>query len=221
MGFGDFEAQLREQWNAAQSGDRSRMKAMVEEFAVPELEPLAQFIDSDVVNDSYFRRTAEIEVRFPGRLDHGPLALVLPTFDLLVVPSVLAEAFGMVGAEAAACGVLPIVPNHSGIAEVGAALEDTLDRPGLLTFDHRKPIEGIAQAIDEVLAIPIAERQEMGRAAAAVVADGCTRASRARRPGEHPVALSRASTRLPARDGEIAAAAVHARRSRRPRGDRR
>ena len=168
VGFGDFEPQLEELWNAAQSGDRSRMKAMVEEYSVPELEPLSRFIDSDVVNDSYFRRTAEIEVRFPGRLEHGPLALVLPTFDLLVVPSVLAEAFGMVGAEAAACGVLPIVPNHSGIAEVGAALEDALDRPGLLTFDHRKPIEGIAQAIDAVLAIPIAERQEMGWAVAAV-----------------------------------------------------
>lgn len=168
VGFGDFEPQLRDLWAATKSGDRSRMKAIVDEHDVPELEPLARFIESGVVNDSYFRRTSEIEVRFPGRLEHGPLALVLPTFDLLVVPSVLAEAFGMVGAEAAACGVLPIVPNHSGIAEVGAALEGALDRPGLLTFDHRKPIEGIAQAIDEVLAIPIAERQEMGRVAAAV-----------------------------------------------------
>jgi glycosyltransferase involved in cell wall biosynthesis len=168
VGFGDFEPQLQALWAAAESGDRSHMKAVVDEFDVPELEPLSRFIDSDAVNKSYFRRTSEIEVRFPGRLEHGPLALVLPTFDLLVVPSVLAEAFGMVGAEAAACGVLPIVPNHSGIAEVGGALEGALDRPGLLTFDHRKPIEGIAQAIDGVLAIPIQERQEMGRAAAAV-----------------------------------------------------
>jgi glycosyltransferase involved in cell wall biosynthesis len=168
VGFGDFEPQLRDLWAAAESGDRSRMNAIIEECDAPELEPLSRFIESDVVNDSYFRRTSEVGVRFPGRLEHGPLALVLPTFDLLVVPSVLAEAFGMVGGEAAACGVLPIVPNHSGIAEVGAALEGALDRPGLLTFDHRKPIEGIAQAIDEVLAIPIAERQEMGQAAATV-----------------------------------------------------
>jgi glycosyltransferase involved in cell wall biosynthesis len=171
VGFGDFEARLRELWAAAESGDRSQLKAIVEENEEPELEPLSQFIDSEVVDESYFRRMSEIEVRFPGRLEHGPLALVLPTFDLLVVPSVLAEAFGMVGAEAAACGVLPIVPNHSGIAEVGAALEGTLDRPGLLTFDHRTPIEGIAHAIDEVLAIPFAERQEMGLAAAALARD--------------------------------------------------
>jgi glycosyltransferase involved in cell wall biosynthesis len=168
VGFGDFESQLRALWAAAQSGDRVQMKAVADGHGAPELEPLARFIDSEGVNDSYFSRTSEIEVEFPGRLEHGPLSLVLPTFDLLVVPSVLAEAFGMVGAEAAACGVLPIVPNHSGIAEVGTALENALARRGLLTFDHRTPIEGIGRAIDEVLSIPIAQRREMGRTVAAV-----------------------------------------------------
>lgn len=74
----------------------------------------------------------------------------------------------MVAAEAAACGVLPIVPDHSGIAEAGAAVEEALGAPGLLTFDASDPIEGIARAVERVLAIPFDERQEMGRAAAAL-----------------------------------------------------
>jgi glycosyltransferase involved in cell wall biosynthesis len=168
VGFGDFEPQLRALWAAAQSGDRAAMKAIVEEHDDPALERLARFLESSLLDDIYFRRVSEIEARFPGRLEHGPLSLVLPTFDLLVVPSVLAEAFGMVAAEAAACGVLPIVPNHSGIAEVGAALEAALDRPGLLTFDHSAPVEGIAASIDEILAIPAPERREMGLTAAEV-----------------------------------------------------
>ena len=34
------------------------------------------------------------------------------------MPSTFPEAFGMVAAEAAACGALPVVARHSGLAEV-------------------------------------------------------------------------------------------------------
>jgi glycosyltransferase involved in cell wall biosynthesis len=53
-----------------------------------------------------------------GRLDHEELADVLPACEALVVPSTFPEAFGMVAAEAAACGVLPVSAHHSGLAEV-------------------------------------------------------------------------------------------------------
>jgi glycosyltransferase involved in cell wall biosynthesis len=39
-----------------------------------------------------------------------------------VVPSTFPEAFGMVAAEAAACGALPVSAAHSGLAEVTATL---------------------------------------------------------------------------------------------------
>ncbi len=55
-------------------------------------------------------------------MDHEQLQLLVPLADAVVVPSVLPEAFGMVAAEAAACGVLPIVADHSGLAEVAAGL---------------------------------------------------------------------------------------------------
>jgi glycosyltransferase involved in cell wall biosynthesis len=57
-----------------------------------------------------------------GRLDHDELTELLPACDALVVPSTFPEAFGMVAAEAAACGALPISSAHSGLAEVSDAL---------------------------------------------------------------------------------------------------
>ena len=57
-----------------------------------------------------------------GRLDHEELAELLPACEALVVPSTFPESFGMVAAEAAACGVLPISAAHSGLAEVSDAL---------------------------------------------------------------------------------------------------
>jgi glycosyltransferase involved in cell wall biosynthesis len=61
-------------------------------------------------------------VLFTGRLDHGELTDLLPACEALVVPSTFPEAFGMVAAEAAACGALPISAAHSGLAEVSGAL---------------------------------------------------------------------------------------------------
>jgi glycosyltransferase involved in cell wall biosynthesis len=57
-----------------------------------------------------------------GRLEHDELAAVLPACEALVVPSTFPEAFGMVAAEAAACGALPVSAAHSGLAEVSEAL---------------------------------------------------------------------------------------------------
>ena len=53
------------------------------------------------------------------------------------MPSTFPEAFGMVAAEAAACGALPLSANHSGMAEVTATLAPAVPeelRP-LLSFD--------------------------------------------------------------------------------------
>jgi glycosyltransferase involved in cell wall biosynthesis len=61
-------------------------------------------------------------VVFTGRLDHDELAELLPACEALVVPSTFPEAFGMVAAEAAACGALPLSAAHSGLAEVSDAL---------------------------------------------------------------------------------------------------
>ena len=57
-----------------------------------------------------------------GRLDHEELIDLLPACEALVVPSTFPESFGMVAAEGAACGALPVSAAHSGLAEVSAVL---------------------------------------------------------------------------------------------------
>jgi glycosyltransferase involved in cell wall biosynthesis len=71
-----------------------------------------------------------------GRLDHEELADLLPACEAMVVPSTFPEAFGMVAAEAAACGALPVSAAHSGLAEVSDALARAVPEQvaGLLSF---------------------------------------------------------------------------------------
>ena len=61
-----------------------------------------------------------------GRLDHEELAELLPACEALVVPSTFPEAFGMVAAEGAACGALPVSAAHSGLLEVSEALAEAI-----------------------------------------------------------------------------------------------
>ena len=67
-------------------------------------------------------RRAFERVHFTGRLEHDDLPALLANSSAQVVPSTFPEAFGMVAAEAAACGVLPVVAGHSGMAEVARSL---------------------------------------------------------------------------------------------------
>jgi glycosyltransferase involved in cell wall biosynthesis len=61
-------------------------------------------------------------VLFTGPLEHRHLAHLWPLAHVSVVPSIFPEAFGMVAAEAASCGSLPLVAHHSGLAEIAAGL---------------------------------------------------------------------------------------------------
>ena len=69
------------------------------------------------------------KVLFTGPLEHRHLVHLLPLADVAVVPSIFPEAFGMVAAEAAASGCLPLVARHSGLAEIAAGLEAAYPEP--------------------------------------------------------------------------------------------
>ena len=101
-------------------------------------------------------------VRFAGRLEHDEVADVAPAADALVFPSTFPEAFGMVAAEAAAAGVLPVGAAHSGIAEVSRELAAALpdDAAPLVSFALGDgAVEAIAERLDRlVLAAGEAER---------------------------------------------------------------
>jgi glycosyltransferase involved in cell wall biosynthesis len=166
VGFGGDEGQLRALWAALHEGDRGEATRIASEGDIGAHTSLREFIGAQP--QSYFDRAQRIEVSFPGRVDHGPLSKVLPTFDVLVAPSVVPEAFGMVAAEAAACGVLPVVPGHSGIGEAGAVLEEALGLEGTLVFDPADPIAGIAASVNAILAMPPEQRRHKGAEATAL-----------------------------------------------------
>jgi glycosyltransferase involved in cell wall biosynthesis len=71
---------------------------------------------------SELERTAPERTLFTGPLEHRHLAQLIPLTDVTVVPSIFPEAFGMVAAEAAAAGSLPLVAYHSGLAEIAAGV---------------------------------------------------------------------------------------------------
>jgi glycosyltransferase involved in cell wall biosynthesis len=116
-------------------------------------------------------------IHFTGRLEHDDLPALLPAFEAQVMPSTFPEAFGMVAAEAAACGVLPLSAGHSGMAEVTAMLAPSLPeelRP-LLSFDvGPTAVDQIAEKLVAWLTLDPAERE---RARSALAAEAARRYS--------------------------------------------
>jgi glycosyltransferase involved in cell wall biosynthesis len=97
-------------------------------------------------------------VTFTGRLDHR-YASVVAALDVLVVPSVMHEAFGMVAAEGAGAGAIPLVARHSGLAEVSTSLEEVAGRPGFFSYEPGPGASRrIAGGIDRILELPPPER---------------------------------------------------------------
>ena len=133
VGFGAYEDGSRRLVAALAAGDLGEVQALAERGHELEGGPrgsltfAASFIASlrgSAQRDPYLRGAAAMSdrVAFTGRLEHDELAIVLPLCAAMVVPSTFPEAFGMVAAEAAASGVLPISAAHSGLAEVSRTL---------------------------------------------------------------------------------------------------
>ena len=112
---------------------------------------------------------------FTGRLDHRFAPYALAAMDVLVVPSVVPEAFGLVAAEGAAAGALPLVTRAAGLEEVALALEEAAGRPGLFSFEPGPGAPArIAEGIARILTIPRAERLRTRDAVSSYVADTWT-----------------------------------------------
>lgn len=89
-----------------------------------ELRHLDAFLDAGGADAAYLAGARDLphSVTRTGRLEHYELAPLLSACTAQVVPSTFPEAYGMVVAEAAAAGALPIVAAHSGLDEVAATL---------------------------------------------------------------------------------------------------
>ena len=134
VGFGAYRDGLERLLAALRSGDIQQAREIAIAGRALEGEPspsqplryLLAFLSGlrGEARARYLRaaRALEQQVVFSGRLEHDELAELLPACAAVVVPSTFPEAFGMVAAEAAACGALPVSAAHSGLAEVSGVL---------------------------------------------------------------------------------------------------
>ncbi len=177
VGFGAYRDGVERLIGALADGDLDAVAALAAEGRAAEGGPQAPLVhlqaffdglDSDA-RSRYLAAARGLRERIvlTGRLDHEELVDLLPACEAQVVPSTFPEAFGMVAAEAAACGALPVCSAHSGLAEVAGALADAVPAPvrSWLSFPVGPgAVEAIAQRLVAWLAAP-ADVREAARAA--------------------------------------------------------
>ena len=179
VGFGTYREALERFVDALRARD---LDALVEiaargrelEGGPPgELRYLSAFLDT--VDDAWLEAAPDAagRIHFTGRLEHDDLPLLLPACEAQVMPSTFPESFGMVAAEAAACGALPLSANHSGMAEVTATLRPALPERlrHLMSFDVGPgAVDEIGAKLVEWLELDPAERDAARSALAAEAA---------------------------------------------------
>jgi len=168
-GYGEYEDGLRRLLAALDSGNLddahevARLGRGLEGGSAEPLPILSAFLAD--LPDGYLDAASGIadSIEFIGRLEHDEVAELLPEAEALVMPSTFPEAFGMVAAEAAACGVLPVSAGHSGMLEVSRKLAKTLpsEPAELVSFPVEEgAVEAIADRLNRWFELPEDERAE-------------------------------------------------------------
>jgi len=178
VGFGAFEPGLRALIEALGSGDldaagevAARGRAYEGAEAVP-LPILSAFLADPPDGYAEAARDAGGSMLIGGRLEHDEVADVMPAADAFAMPSTFPEAFGMVPAESAACGVPAVSADHSGMREVVQHLAGAIDPDlaPLLGFTVGPgAVTELAERLGGWLALDPARRREAGLALAARV----------------------------------------------------
>jgi glycosyltransferase involved in cell wall biosynthesis len=168
VGFGGLATVLRAVWDGLAAGDLAPLRELAErgrelEDAEPRrLRMLSAFLDRLPAGYEDIAREAAGSVEFSGRLEHDEVAVPVAASEALVFPSTFPEAFGMVAAEAASTGALPVSAAHSGALEVSQALIAELPEAakGLVSFDLADDaVEAIAGRLRGWLELDGADRR--------------------------------------------------------------
>lgn len=166
-GFGAYEDGLRRLLAALERADLDEAREIArrgwaleggEERPLP---ILSAFLAEPPQGYAEMARAAAGSVEFIGRLEHHEVAELFPRAEAMVMPSTFPEAFGMVAAEAAACGTLPVSAGHSGMLEVSRQLRVALpEQVGRLTSFpvEEGAVEAIAERLNAWLGLPENDR---------------------------------------------------------------
>jgi glycosyltransferase involved in cell wall biosynthesis len=173
VGFGTLDGVLRAVWDGLAAGDLGPLRELAERGRGLEdsddepLRMLSAFLAALPPGYEDAAREAAGSVAFSGRLEHDEVAVPVAASQALVFPSTFPEAFGMVAAEAAATGALPVSADHSGAAEVSSALAAELPAEigRLLSFGlDDGAVAAIAARVDGWLALAASQREPASEA---------------------------------------------------------
>jgi glycosyltransferase involved in cell wall biosynthesis len=166
-GYGQYEQGLRRLLAALDRGDLADAREIaklgrgLEGGTAEPLSILSAFFENPPAGYAEVAEGIAESVELIGRLEHDEVAGLLPGAEALVMPSTFPEAFGMVAAEAAACGVLPISAGHSGMREVSRELAAALpdEAADLVSFPIEEgAVEAIAKRLNAWLWLPGEQR---------------------------------------------------------------
>ncbi len=177
IGFGAFERGLRTLIDALGEGhlDAAREVAAKGRGLEGDEQPdeplpiLSAFLENPPEGYADAARDAAGSILIGGRLEHDEVADVMPAAHTFAMPSTWPEAFGMVPAESAACGVPPVAADHSGMREVAQLLAEAVppELGRLLSFPvDDAAITELADRLDGWLALDPERRREAGLALA-------------------------------------------------------
>jgi glycosyltransferase involved in cell wall biosynthesis len=173
IGFGAFEQGLRTLVDALERGDIEAAREVAARgrgLEGGEDEPLAiltNFLAKPPHGYIEAAQAAAGSMLIGGRLEHDEVADVMPAAHTFAMPSTWPEAFGMVPAESAACGVPPTAADHSGMREVAQLLAEALppDLGRLLSFPvNEAAILELADRVDGWLGLDEERRHAAGLA---------------------------------------------------------
>ena len=158
IGFGTFREGLEALTHALSTGDEKMVEQLAELGRLLEggpAEPLEHFeVSRELMGDA---AGIEDRVEFIGPLRHEELTKLLPAAEVGVVPSIFPETFGLVAAEFAASGVVPLVADHSGLREAGEIIGRGLPFDLQVSMDGFE--ENLACALTDYLKLPENERR--------------------------------------------------------------
>jgi glycosyltransferase involved in cell wall biosynthesis len=175
VGFGAYEQGLRDLVDALDRGDLDAAREVpakgrgYEGEEPAPLPILTGFLGDPPEGYADAAREAAGSILVGGRLAHEEVAEVMPAADTFTMTSTWPEAFGMVPAESAACGVPPVSADHSGMREVSELLAEVLepDLARLLSFPiGPSAVTELADRVSGWLALDPARRREAGLALA-------------------------------------------------------
>jgi len=178
VGYGEYEQGLMRLLAALDRGDLedarevARLGRGLEGGEEAPLKILSAFLEDPPPGYAEAAIGIAESVELVGRLEHDEVAELLPDAEALVMPSTFPEAFGMVAAEAAACGALPISAGHSGMLEVSRRLAEALppEARDLVSFEVAPgAIEAISARLDAWLSLSGASREAAREALVATV----------------------------------------------------